>query len=616
MVNKNHDLTPEDTYLDRDVSSATYVGYGEYTKMWAKLFLVVLALSFLALWGRALQLQLFAQERSAGGLLQNTHQFEHTKPYRGNMYDRYGEVLAYNTGTFDIIMDYGQLPENKNKRKDLFATMTEAFSIEQEDIDRIIENQTREIVVRDIEREKALAFQVEQGELPGFELIDSRKRDYQYPLYTSHVLGYTGPVRQEDLEGDYEYMRDDRVGRAGLEKQYEERLRGTHGLRNRIKDERIYAPKDGQDLRLTLDIELQKEFQDQLQSTLDEAEVTRASGVIMDPQTGEILAMSSLPSFDNTDFVNGISQDTYSKLLNDEDRPLTNKATTGRFAPASTVKPLLAGAFLEEGVISPETEIDDPDGRLVVDSVWSDEQYIFPDWKVHGVSDVYKSIADSVNIFYYTFAGGTPDQEGLGVEKVVHYYRQFGFGQYTGIDLPQERKGLVPSPQWKEEQGKGSWFRGDTYNIAIGQGDLLTTPLQVVNAISAIANGGTLYEPRLYHSPYTEEGEKGDFKPTVLRDSLLSSESLEVVQDGMRQTVTDGTGYQLQDLPIKTAAKTGTAQTSKDNNNSWFTSYGPVDDPEIATVVLIEEGNEGFRTSIPVTKAMYEWYDEHRGFDN
>lgn len=616
MVNKNHDLTPEDTYLDRDVSSATYVGYGEYTKMWAKLFLVVLALSFLALWGRALQLQLFAKERSAGGLLQNTHQFEHTKPYRGNMYDRYGDVLAYNTGTFDIIMDYGQLPENKNKRKDLFATMTEAFSIDQKDIERIIENQTREIVVRDIEREKALAFQVEQGELPGFELIDSRKRDYREPLYTSHILGYTGPVRGQDLEEDYEYMRDDHVGRAGLEKQYEELLRGTHGLRNRVKDERIYAPEDGQDLRLTLDIELQKELQDQLQNTLDEAEVKRASGIVMNPQTGEILAMSSLPTFDNTDFVNGISQDRYNELLEDKDLPLINKAISGRFAPASTVKPLLAGAFLEEGVITPETEINDPQGRLVVDSVWSDEQYIFPDWKVHGVSDVYKSIADSVNVFYYTFAGGTPDQEGLGVEKVVHYYRQFGFGQYTGIDLPHERKGLVTSPQWKEEQGKGSWFRGDTYNISIGQGDLLTTPLQVVNAISAIANGGTLYEPRLYHSPYISEGNVGEFEPTVLRDSLLSPESLEVVQDGMRQTVTDGTGYQLQDLSIKTAAKTGTAQTALDDNNSWFTSYGPVDDPELATVVLIEEGDEGFRTSIPVTKAMYEWYDEHRGFDN
>jgi len=215
-----------------------------------------------------------------------------------------------------------------------------------------------------------------------------------------------------------------------------------------------------------------------------------------------------------------------------------------------------------------------------------------------------------------SLGGGTPEREGLGIERIVKYYRAFGFGSPTGIDLAGERDGRLPYTNLSAEE-KERWTRGRTYNVSIGQGTLNTTPLQIATYISAIANGGTLYKPRLVDKIYdvNRQNVKKDIKPKVKKTNLLNPQDLKVVQEGMRRGVTNGTGDELQDLSFKAAAKSGTAQTSNERNNSWFTAYGPTDTPQIVVTVLVPEGEDSGATAVPVAKHMLKWYKKNRGFE-
>jgi penicillin-binding protein 2 len=271
---------------------------------------------------------------------------------------------------------------------------------------------------------------------------------------------------------------------------------------------------------------------------------------------------------------------------------------------------------LQEGIINAKTTINDPLGKLVVENPYSPENpFIYPDWKIHGISDTYKSISDSVNVFYYTFVGGTPKQKGLGIEKLAQYYRYYGFGAPTQIDLTGEAKGNVADPAWKKQAKNEAWLLGDTYNASIGQGGMLSTPLQILNSVNAIANKGKLYKPYLYQGIRKDDTVELDIKENnILQEIPVSQENYDIVIEAMQKTITDGTGYQLQDLPFSTAGKTGTAQTGRVKNNSWFASYGPVENPQLSIIVLVEEGDESFKTTIPITKKVYEWYYQNRGF--
>jgi penicillin-binding protein 2 len=244
-----------------------------------------------------------------------------------------------------------------------------------------------------------------------------------------------------------------------------------------------------------------------------------------------------------------------------------------------------------------------------------DQPFIYPDWKIHGISNTYKSISDSVNVFYYTFVGGTPKQKGLGIEKLAQYYRYYGFGSPTQIDLTGESKGNVADPAWKQEIKNESWLLGDTYNASIGQGGMLATPLQILNSVNAIATKGKLYKPYLYQGIRKDDNvELVTKENNLLQEIPVSDENYDIVKEAMRQTITDGTGYPLKDLPFTTAGKTGTAQTGRVKNNSWFVSYGPTENPQLSVIVLVEEGDESFQTTIPITKKVYEWYYQNRGF--
>lgn len=615
------DLTPEDTFLDREGSQALYVEYPEnHALLWV--LLAGLVLVFSGLWMKTFHLQIFASQQPGGQFLTQTSRQRYLKPYRGHIYDAFGTSLAFNTASFQLIVEPKLLPQDPGEQARVATEIQAFFGIEQDVWENALASDEAQIVLNsNVAQEQVILFEVEKDNFPGIMVEEVRVRDYHHAEYLSHILGYVGRVSADDLEADDRYLRNDQIGKTGIEKSYERILRGEYGLIERAGgvETIIRQPEPGNHLQLTLDIELQKVLQDSMVEVLETRNITRATGIVMNPQTGDILAMSSIPSYDNRDFLGGISQEKYQALLDNPQNPLLHRAIAGEFAPASTVKPLLAGAFLEEGIIDTNTEINDPQGRIVVQSPWDPaQQFVYPDWKIHGRSDVYKSISDSVNVFYYTFGGGFDGRPGLGIERMAQYYRAFGFGERTGIDLPGERRGVVADPEWKSSQGAGNWFLGDTFNASIGQGGMLATPLQVLNATAAIANGGTLYQPRLYRGIYDNSTREVTElqEPTIIRDDILSSESIQVVRDGMRQTVTDGTGYQLQDLPFTSAAKTGTAQTGAELNNSWFTSFAPFEQPEIAMVVLVEEGHEGFLTSIPVTKNVFEWYYENRGFSN
>ena len=328
----------------------------------------------------------------------------------------------------------------------------------------------------------------------------------------------------------------------------------------------------------------------------------KAAAVATNPKTGEVLALISLPSFDGNWFAQGISSSQYQSLLSDSNSPLLNRALSGTYPPGSTVKPMLAVAGLTEGVITPKTKILD-DGVIRIGNF----TFYGYDREGLGLMDVYSAIARSSDIFFYTLGGGSPKSQiaGLGPEKLAEWYRKFHLGKALGVDLPSEKDGLVPDPDWKQQAKKEQWYLGDTYHVSIGQGDLLVTPLQVNSWTSTIANGGKIMEPHIL----------SEKEPKVLAENFLDPQWIQVAADGMRQAVSTGSARLLSTLPIEVSGKTGTAQFDARNlylTHAWFTSYAPSQDPRIALTILVESGGEGSSVAVPVAKQVYEWYAANR----
>jgi penicillin-binding protein 2 len=317
--------------------------------------------------------------------------------------------------------------------------------------------------------------------------------------------------------------------------------------------------------------------------------------VALNPKTGEIYALVSLPSYDNNLFAQGIETDAFADLVEDKDQPLFFRAISGEFPSGSTFKPFVAYAALADRVVSEHTSFVSTGGLRVSD-------WFFPDWKAggHGVTDVRKAISESVNTFFYIVGGGFDEFTGLGIERMMRSAEQFGFGRSTGIDLPGEASGFLPSKKWKEETKGERWYVGDTYHLAIGQGDFLTTPLQMAHATGIIANDGMRVAPHVIASEAQYTGEQ-------ILD--LDSYSLSVVKQGMRQTVTSGSARSLAALPFSVAGKTGTAQASGNERfHSWFTGFASYEDPEIAIAVLVEEGGESTEAAVPLARELLYWW--------
>ncbi|MEY2986140.1 MAG: hypothetical protein RJB24_369 [Candidatus Parcubacteria bacterium] len=612
----DNDITPEDLFLDRDGNSALYINSFDNYKQF--IFLAIIAILFIGLFlFRVFQLQ-FGNTKEQDLVQSRIISKNYIKPLRGNIYDRNGVILAYNEVVFSLLLKPELLPKDEDQKNQVIQDIKSFFNLDEKRFREVLNSQESEIIIVDnMSQEQAITFEVSQDKYPGFELIRSSIRKYPDSKYFAHIIGYNGKLSESDIINNPRYLRDDIIGKKGIEKVYETQLKGEYGLINpRNSEIPIKSVQNGNSIQLTIDAELQKVMQDTIQEVLNENGLTKAAAIVMNPQNGEVLSMVSLPSFDNNLFTKGITQKDYDSLLEDKDNPLLNRCIAGEYAPASTVKPLIASGLLQEGIINAKTTINDPLGKLVVNNSYDpDKPFIYPDWKIHGISDTYKSISDSVNVFYYTFVGGTSNQKGLGIEKLAQYYRYYGFGASTQIDLTGEAKGNVADPDWKKQVKNELWLLGDTYNASIGQGGMLATPLQILNSVNAIASKGKLYKPYLYQGIRKDDTVELNIKSNnILQEIPVSQENYDIVKEGMKKTITDGTGYQLKDLPFSTAGKTGTAQTGRIKNNSWFVSYGPVEKPQLSIIVLVEEGDESFKTTIPITKKVYEWYYQNRGF--
>ena len=290
--------------------------------------------------------------------------------------------------------------------------------------------------------------------------------------------------------------------------------------------------------------------------------------------------------------------------------PLFDRAIAGEYPPGSTIKPFLAGAALAEGIVTPSTQIESRGGISVAG-------FSFGDWKTHGFTDIRHAIAVSSDVYFYSVGGGYGAIRGLGMEKMNEYESRFGFGSETGIDMPGEKTGFLPTSEWKEEKVGERWYIGDTYHASIGQGFVLATPLQLAVATAAVANGGTVWKPRVVGQIRSRDGEMQTVAPEAVRRNVIDPSILKTVREGMRMTVTEsvGTAQSLASLPVAVAGKTGTAQFgSEKKTHGWFESFAPYEQPTLVLVVLVEgQENEGY-FAVPVTKEVLAWYfSEGRG---
>jgi penicillin-binding protein 2 len=615
---------------------------------------IIIAVFILILVGRTAWLQLIRGSHYAGLAESNRLRIENIEPKRGIIYDRHGQALVRNTANFVVSLRPIDLPKDELERDRLlryvssiidglapkltneasdFISDGPSFQLMQEALSKIrlrsLEAYQPVFIADNIVYDQALRLILERDFLPGV-IIDTKIRR-EYPATVSgpdgssselsslaHVLGYTGKISEEALlrlGGQYSLI--DYVGKTGLEYFWEKELKGVNGRKNievdalgrRKKIVSEIAPVAGYNLQLSLDLELQHQAEIITKAWLEKTKTGRAAVIILDPNNGQVLALVSLPAYNNNLFARGVSQVDYDKFLNDKDRPLFNRAISGELPSGSTIKPVVAAAALQEKVISENTSFLSNGGLYI-------GQWFFPDWKAggHGTTDVRKALAESVNTFFYYIGGGYQDFSGLGVDRLVKYMRLFGLGEKTGIDLNGESAGFVPSQVWKEETKDEAWYIGDTYHIAIGQGDIITTPLQVANFTAAVANGGRLYQPTLVSALLSEDNQVSrTIIPKIIRQDFIDAYNLQVVREGMRQTVTAGSARSLSVLPVAVAGKTGTAQwSSKNANHAWFTGFAPYENPELTITVVVEEGGEGSSIAVPIAREILAWYFRDR----
>lgn len=540
------------------------------------------------------------------------------KAPRGRIYDRNGVPLVNNVPSMDAVIIPADIPRDEAKKNEIAQKISTILKMDINDVLAIFEaNKTSKslnpvLLKEGISHDDALTLLEKISDLPGVNIEKTAIRDYSDGNIFSHILGYEGKIDQKELGQNQGYLLTDYIGKQGIEKSYEKYLRGVHGadqvevdsMGNTKREIGIINPKPGSDLVMSIDGGLQKKLYDSISGILEKTGTKTGAAVAINPKNGQVLAMVNVPSFDNNLFANKISNGQYSSLVNDPSKPLFNRAISGEYPPGSTVKPAISVAALSEGVITPSTIIDGLGGTLHLGS------YSFGDWKAHGPSDVRTAIAQSNDIFFYTVGGGYGNIGGLGMDRMKKWYNLFGFGAQSGVDIGGEAKGLIPDPKWKLDNIKEKWSVGNSYHSAIGQGYVTATPLQLANYAASIANGGTLYKPHLVSQIKKSTGEVVNIDPEVIRSNFVSPDVLNVVREGMRQTVLAGTAQPLKDMPVAIAGKTGTAQfgVGASQSHGWFISFAPYDDPQIAMAVLVEGGGEGFTSALPVTKETYQWY--------
>ncbi len=550
----------------------------------------------------------------------NRLRVKYVKAHRGIIYDRNGKPLVQNVSGFSLMITPADLPKDQTQKDEVIKKVSEISGLSLDDINNQINSANKyyyqPIVIKTgIAYDQAMSLKIASSDLPGVSLNNDYWRQYFFGPQFSHLLGYVGKISPDEYENNNQnYLLSDNIGKTGLEKEYESYLRGQPGIQKveidalgqekKIISETPFIP--GDDLILTIDSDLQNKLYQIMDDKLKGSKA--AVAIATDPRDGEVLAMVDYPSYDNNLFAAGISSTDYNKLLSDPMKPLYARSFLGEYPSGSTVKPVMATGALEQGIVTADTSFLSNGGLRL-------GQWFFPDWKAggHGQTALFKAIAMSVNTYFYYIGGGYGDFKGLGLVLIDKYLTLFGLGAKTGIDLPSENKGLVPTADWKKKTTGESWYIGDTYHLSIGQGYLLVTPIQVNNYNSAIANGGTLFSPRLAMGVVHPDGTKEFFKPKVLGSNLASSSTLATVRRAMRETILTGSGRSLSTLSVEVAGKTGTAQwnTNKENH-AWFNAFAPYQNPTFSITVLVEEGGEGNVIAAPIAKdAIDYWFTKN-----
>lgn len=618
-------IEPEEVLLDAEKVSELQ-GQKIETPIKPKAFIVFFAIMLIAVFALAAQagyFQIFKNNEYSNLVEKNSLRSYPVLAARGLIYDRNLKPLVSNLPSFNIWLAPQDLPKDKAERDTIIEQISYAFDLNPKDIyqkllDFDFNKEQRILLASNIEPNKILTLESRVNDFPFLSLEEGVIRRYLFQETASHVLGYTGRITKEESRSFPDYFLSERIGKNGLEAEYEQVLRGQAGeqtieVDNRgrqIKDLGVKDPVAGQNIVTTIDLGLQQKIFEELSRTLKDLKLTKATAVAMNPKNGQILSLVSFPSFDNNIFEQNLTQQDLSAILNEPDQPLFNRAISGQYPTGSTLKPMIGAAALQEGIVKPSTVIFDSGSIVLVNQYNPQVIYTFPDWKTHGAVNMYSAIAQSCDVYFYTVGGGYGSINGLGVERIKKYLKLFGFGKASGVDLSSEEAGLVPDEEWKQKQKNENWFIGDTYHISIGQGFFLATPLQLASAISSIANGGKIFKPYLVDKIIdSDKNSIKIFEPNLIRENFINKEHLSVIREGMREAVTSGSARLLADLPIKAAGKTGTAQMSgQERPNAWFVSFAPYSDPEIVLVVMVENAGEGSSVSAPIAKEVLKWY--------
>jgi len=455
------------------------------------------------------------------------------------------------------------------------------------------------------------------GELVVWNEVDKREiHDFPIRAYTDRlglgqVLGYVSYPRK-DSRGFY--FRTEYLGRSGVELAFDEQLKGTNGnkivvvdaLNKVVGEHAVASSAKGQEIRLSLDAELSEAMYQIISTSSAKAGFRSGAGAIMDIYTGELLAMTSFPTYDPEVMANGFDTDKIDEYNNDDRLPFLNKMISGVYTPGSIVKPFLAYAALAEKTIDPNKEIVSTGEIIVPNRFNPSNPSRFTDWRAHGVMTMREAIAFSSNVYFYIIGGGFGDQKGVGITKMAEYYRLFGMGTTTGINIAPEQAGVVPDPEWKMKVFDDDWRLGDTYFTAIGQFGFSTTPIQMLRAYAAIANGGILVEPHVI------KDKQGSVKNLSLDQSYL-----EIIHDGMRKTVIlpGGTARALERKDVAIAAKSGTAEVGAGNAyvHSWAAGFFPYEDPKYAFILMMDRAPRS--NDLGATRIMgdvVEWMSKNR----
>ena len=541
---------------------------------------------------------------------------------RGRILDREGRVLADNYPAFSVVAKWG----DEKQLEEHLAGIAAGLGMTPSDLSQRIVTARRHAPLRPISLREAASWQdvafveTHRSEYPGLDLMTFQKRSYPQSGFAAHLLGYVGEVSESDLDLPELALLEpgDLVGKAGIERQYNDLLKGkdgskrivvnTYGAEMAILDES--PPVSGRDLHLTLDSDLQTIAEQGFQED-------KGALVALDPRTGEVLALVSRPSFDPNLFTTGISNDDWSRLMNDPNLPLINRSIQAQLAPGSVYKILLSAAALQSGSVTTETTFYCPGGSTFYGRY-------FRCWRTqgHGRVNLHQAIVHSCDVFFYNLG------KNLGIDLIADYSTQFGLGYRTGIDLPHEQSGTVPSPQWKKRVLGEKWYPGETISLAIGQGALTVTPLQLAYSIGGIASGGRFIRPHLVSTDeLVAQGRRlpsdGDGEVRV----ALAEETVAAVTDALYGVVNEGgTGGRARIPGLDVGGKTGTAQVAsleaaraakEEGNplkdNAWFVGLAPRRNPEIVVVVLYQSGEHGALAAPLARDVIKAYFDKKKG---